>query len=139
MNNINNNEFDNLTFDDGSADHSDTDIDFSADTEQFEEESYGSQIKELRLKMKLTQVEVARKMNVTPGYISNVENNRTAMSLKMLIFYARLLHMPLDTLVGKLDPTYKSTALNNELSSLISSLDDDAKQKLIETIKIWTA
>lgn len=133
MNNTNNNEFDNLTFDDGSADHPDT------DTEQFEEESYGSQIKELRLKMKLTQVEVARKMNVTPGYISNVENNRTAMSLKMLVFYARLLHMPLDTLVGKLDPTYKSTALNNELSSLISSLDDDAKQKLIETIKIWTA
>ena len=30
--------------------------------------------------MKLTQAEVAKALNVTPGYISNVENNRTAMS-----------------------------------------------------------
>lgn len=107
-------------------------------SDDFETESYGARIKELRLKMKLTQVEVARKMNVTPGYISNVENNRTAMSLKMLIFYAKLLQIPLDALVGKLDPSYNSTALDNELTSLISRLDDDVKRKIIDTIKIWS-
>lgn len=114
-----------------------TDIDDSG-SDDFETESYGARIKELRLKMKLTQVEVARKMNVTPGYISNVENNRTAMSLKMLIFYANLLQIPLDALVGKLDPSYKRTALDNELTSLISRLDDDVKRKIIDTIKIWS-
>ena len=51
-----------------------------------EKEDYGSCIKELRIKMNLTQADVAKALNVTPGYISNVENNRTAMSLRILIF-----------------------------------------------------
>ena len=47
---------------------------------QIDYENLGSRMKELRIKMKLTQAEVAKALNVTPGYISNVENNRTAMS-----------------------------------------------------------
>ena len=48
---------------------------------QIDYENLGSRMKELRIKMKLTQAEVAKALNVTPGYISNVENNRTAMLL----------------------------------------------------------
>lgn len=51
---------------------------------QIDYENLGSRMKELRIKMKLTQAEVAKALNVTPGYISNVENNRTAMSLRIL-------------------------------------------------------
>ena len=51
-------------------------------------ESLGGKIKELRISMDLTQAQVAEALNVTPGYISNVENNRTAMSLRILIYYA---------------------------------------------------
>ena len=62
---------------------------------QIDYENLGSRMKELRIKMKLTQAEVAKALNVTPGYISNVENNRTAMSLRILIYYARLAeHLP---------------------------------------------
>lgn len=55
---------------------------------QIDYENLGSRMKELRIQMHLTQAEVARALNVTPGYISNVENNRTAMSLRILIYYA---------------------------------------------------
>ena len=48
---------------------------------QIDYENLGSRMKELRIKMKLTQAEVAKALNVTPGYISNVENNRTAIFL----------------------------------------------------------
>ena len=44
-------------------------------------ENYGALVKSLRQKMGLTQNQVAESLGVTPGYISNVENNRTAMSL----------------------------------------------------------
>ena len=67
---------------------------------QIDYENLGTRMKELRIKMKLTQAEVARALNVTPGYISNVENNRTAMSLRILIYYARLLNISLDSLIG---------------------------------------
>ena len=35
-----------------------------------------SRVKKLRQEMNLTQAEVADALHVTPGYISNVENNR---------------------------------------------------------------
>ena len=74
-------------------------------------ENYGNQIKEYRINLGLTQNQVAVEMNVTPGYISNVENGRTAMSLRMLIYYAKLMGITLDALVGQLEPEYKSSAL----------------------------
>ena len=40
-------------------------------------ENYGTHIKHIRQKMGLTQNQVAEALGVTPGYISNVENNRT--------------------------------------------------------------
>ena len=46
-------------------------------------ENYGTHIKHIRQKMGLTQNQVAEALGVTPGYISNVENNRTAMSLRI--------------------------------------------------------
>lgn len=103
--------------------------------EQFE--NLGAQVKELRIRMNLTQAEVAKALNVTPGYISNVENNRTAMSLRVLIYYARLMGISLDSLIGRIAPEYRPTALDNELMRLISKLSDDDKEKLIKTLKIW--
>lgn len=103
--------------------------------EQFE--NLGAQVKELRIQMNLTQAEVAKALNVTPGYISNVENNRTAMSLRVLIYYARLMGISLDSLIGRIAPEYRPTALDNELMRLVSKLSDDDKAKLIKTLKIW--
>ena len=64
-------------------------------------ENYGALVKSLRQKMGLTQNQVAESLGVTPGYISNVENNRTAMSLRILTYYARLIGCSLDALVGQ--------------------------------------
>ena len=100
-------------------------------------DNLGAQIKELRIQMKLTQAEVAQALNVTPGYISNVENNRTAMSLRILMYYAKLMNISLDSLIGRVEPEYRKTALDNELLELISKMDDKEKSKLIKTLKIW--
>lgn len=100
-------------------------------------ENLGARVKELRIQMNLTQAEVAKALNVTPGYISNVENDRTAMSLRVLIYYARLMGISLDSLIGRISPAYRPTALDNELMRLTSKLSDDDKSKLIKTLKIW--
>lgn len=98
---------------------------------------YGMIIKNLRIKMGLTQNEVAESLNVTPGYISNVENNRTAMSLNVLIYYAKLTGLSLDSLIGQVEPEYQSTALDNELMEHIKKMDHVTKTKLLDTLKIW--
>ena len=99
-------------------------------------ENYGTHIKHIRQKMGLTQNQVAEALGVTPGYISNVENNRTAMSLRILTYYAKLCGCSLDSLVGTLDPEYSETALDRKLNAIMQ-LDVDTKEKLLKTIEIW--
>jgi len=103
-----------------------------------ESEDYGSLVKNLRQKTGLTQSQVAESLGVTPGYISNVENNRTAMSLRILTYYARLVGCSLDSLVGDLEPEYSETALDRELYQAILKLDTETKEKLLKTIELWT-
>ncbi|RDU24285.1 helix-turn-helix domain-containing protein [Anaerosacchariphilus polymeriproducens] len=100
-------------------------------------ENLGKKMKELRIKNGLTQEQVADALNVTPGYISNVENNRSAMTLRMLIYYANLTHVSLDHLIGSIDSSYQATSLDNELLQLLETLSDTDKEKLIKTIKLW--
>ena len=104
-----------------------------------ENENYGTLVKKLRIKNGLTQNQVAESLGVTPGYISNVENNRTAMSLRMLTYYARLVGCSLDSLVGELEPEYAETALDRSLYEAIIKLDKDQKEKLLKTIEIWNS
>ena len=103
-----------------------------------ENENYGNLIKDLRIQKGLTQNQVAEALGVTPGYISNVENNRTAMSLRILTYYARLTGLSLDALVGELEPEYTETALDRELYETIIKLDTDTKEKLLKTLEVWT-
>ena len=100
-------------------------------------ENYGEQIKNYRINLGMTQNQVAKELDVTPGYISNVENGRTAMSLRFLIYYAGLMGITLDELVGNLEPEYKNTSLDNSLQHEISKLSTEEKEKLLKTIKIW--
>ena len=102
-----------------------------------EKEKYGTLVKNLRIQNDLTQNQVAEALGVTPGYISNVENNRTAMSLRILTYYARLVGCSLDSLVGELEPEYAETALDRELYQAILSLDIETKEKLLKTIELW--
>lgn len=101
------------------------------------EENYGARIKELRIQMGLTQNQVAEELNVTPGYISNVENNRTAMSLRILTYYAKLVGISLDSLVGQVEQEYQETALDNDLMAKISKMSIDKKLKLLKTLELW--
>ena len=100
-------------------------------------EDFGPIVKRIRLEHNLTQSQVAEALNVTPGYISNVENNRTAMSLRMLMYYARLTGTSLDSLAGVLIPDYQDTALDQDLMTEIRKMDIADKEKLLKTIKIW--
>ena len=102
-----------------------------------ENENYGSLVKNLRLQNGLTQNQVAESLGVTPGYISNVENNRTAMSLRILTYFARLVGCSLDSLVGELEPEYYETALDREIYQIILTLDIETKEKLLQTLELW--
>ena len=97
----------------------------------------GAKVKKLRISNGLTQEEVAKALDVTPGYISNVENGRNLMTLRMLSYYAELTGVSLDYLAGSVDKNYQNTALDNDIMQLVQKMDADTKEKLISTIRIW--
>ena len=94
-------------------------------------------IRQIRIDNHLTQEQVAKALDATPGYICNVENGRTAMSLRMLVYFAKLTNVTLDSLVGSMDSSYTATAIDNEIMGLLSDLSDSEKTKLIKMIRIW--
>ncbi len=94
-------------------------------------------IRQIRIDNQLTQEQVARALDATPGYICNVENGRTAMSLRMLVYFAKLTNTTLDSLVGSMDESYTATAIDNEILGLLADFTDKEKLNLINTIKIW--
>ena len=96
------------------------------------ESDLGAKVKKLRISHGLTQEDVAKALDVTPGYISNVENGRNLMTLRMLSYYAELTGVSLDYLAGSVD-----TALDNEIMQIVQKLDADTKEKLISTLRIW--
>lgn len=96
-----------------------------------------TKIRQLRIDNHLTQEQVAQALDATPGYICNVENGRTAMSLRMLCYFAKLTDTTLDSLVGCMDKDYTSTALDHELMHALSLLTESEKRKLVQTIKMW--
>lgn len=100
-------------------------------------DDYGERIKELRISRGLTQNDIARMMHVTPGYISNIENGRTSMSLRMLIYFAKAMEMSLDTLVANIDPEYQVMAIDKEILECISGMKHEDKIKLHKTLKLW--
>ena len=102
-----------------------------------EVDKLGPKVKKIRLEMGLTQNEVAKALHVTPGFICNVENNRTAMSLRVLIYYAKLTGRTLDSIIGLVSSDYEKTALDNEILEEVSKLSEEGKKKLLKTLKIW--
>ncbi len=104
--------------------------------EKKESQQRAAKVKQLRIDNKLTQADVAKELNVTPGFISNVEKGRTAMSLRLLVYYARLTGTTLDMLVGDMIPEYQKDALDHELHAAVSRLNENEKRKLIRILDI---
>ena len=100
-------------------------------------DDYGGKIRELRISRGLTQNDIAGMMHVTPGYISNIENGRTSMSLRMLIYFAKAMDMSLDALVANIDPEYQVMTIDKEILDCISKMSNDDKVRLHKTLKLW--
>lgn len=94
-------------------------------------------VRQIRIDNHLTQEQVAKALNATPGYICNVESGRTAMSLRMLVYFAKLTGESLDSLVGSIEKDYQATALDHEILEILSKYTAEEKKKMLKILKIW--
>lgn len=94
-------------------------------------------VRQIRIDNHLTQEQVAKALNATPGYICNVESGRTAMSLRMLVYFAKLTGESLDSLVGSIEKDYQATAVDHEILESLSKYTTEEKKKILKILKVW--
>lgn len=67
-------------------------------------DNLGSRLKEIRLKSGLTLREMARQVNVSPSFISQIENGKSQPSVATLYAFAQLLDVSVDDLFERAAP-----------------------------------
>ena len=60
----------------------------------------GERIKKARQAAGLTQVALAKKMNISRSYISDIESNRHSVNISTLQMFAEALHVDIAEFVG---------------------------------------
>lgn len=91
---------------------------------------FSEQIKMIRRRSKLTQEELAKKLNVSRQAVSNWENNRNLPDLEMLIKISSVFEISLDQLI------LGDAKMNKMTEKLIKDTDENRKAKfnMITTI-----
>lgn len=110
--------------------------------------TFGQKLRQLRIEYKLTQEELAEKLNLSKANISKYESDNIEPNLQTLSIISKLFNVTTDYLIG--NSTVKnpdSLTLNEELRGLLSdpdelvafkdfqNLSDMDKQEIIDYIK----
>ena len=101
-------------------------------------------IKQLRQKMGLTQVELAKELNISQGSLSSYETGRNAIDNDMLVRFARYFGVTVDELLGvkhdelneKIDDM---SAIEYALSGEIRNLSEDEMQDVLDYVRFKRA
>ena len=89
----------------------------------------GKRVKELRVKNKMTQEQLAEAVDACVGYISKIENNRVNnISLSLACELASVLNVSLGYLVGE--------STENEMLRKYGACTADEKRKLLKIVDI---
>lgn len=101
----------------------------------------GLKMKQLRSKRGITQEQVAKDLNCTVPFVSNVENNRAKLNLRVLLYYSKLCNVSVDTILdaGRDLPPLdeKERQLNDEVLNVFRGFSVAEKEKIIKMLRIW--
>ena len=94
----------------------------------------GLRLKQFRKEKGITQDSIARQLGVTVAYISNVENNKVKLNLRVRSYYADLLGVSMDYLLY----TDKSNVnpLDAEILNMLESFSNTEKEQLIKVLHV---
>ena len=96
--------------------------------------SIGVRIKAARQQKHYTQDQVAEMCDVSIQHISNIENNKTKVSLPLLIDIANVLDVSLDELVCEV-LTRSEAVYAKEVEEIFNTCDIDETRLLVQALK----
>lgn len=83
---------------------------------------YGTTLKQLRLIYNYNSKELAEKLNISPSYLSEIENNKKNPSIKILDSYSEVFNIKLSTLILLFENENNLSFSKKFISKIITSL-----------------
>ena len=99
---------------------------------QIDYTNVGKRMKTLRKQAGYTQEQIADALDVTVAFISNIENDRVKMNLRVLSYYAKLLNVSIESD----ENGEKDDVLNKEILRLLEKFSTDDKEKFVKVLRI---
>ena len=100
----------------------------------------GLEMKKRRAALGVTQEKVAKDPGSTIAFVSNIENNRTKINLRVLMYYSKLCHISIDSLLNagipELIPADDDAVVEQEISRVLKYYNKDEKIKILNMLKI---
>ena len=99
----------------------------------------GKEMKRLRREHSFTQEQVAADLGCTVAFISNIENNRTKLNLRVLFYYSKLFHVSVDSILiasrDDIDIGVEAKLREEELLRVFHRFSEEEQQKITEVLE----
>ena len=95
----------------------------------------GERIKQARKSKNMTQEVLAEKLNVSIGYVSQIERGITKISLDLLGAISSILGCDVASLISETAP-HSNDYMTGEIIESIKALDEKKRRYILEIIKI---
>ena len=95
----------------------------------------GRRIREERLRIGLTQEQIAEKINVSTTYIGFIERGERSVTLEKLILLADCFQLPIDSLLHDA-PTNKPEARERHMKMLWERDSEEEQEMILSIIKL---
>ncbi len=107
--------------------------------DQYNFEKIGMELKRLRTEHSYTQEQIAGDLGCTVSFVSNIENNRAKLNLRVLMYYARLCNVTVDSILNAGQKEEKqqdiSSARDAEALNILHQFPPEKQEKIIQVLK----
>ena len=98
----------------------------------------GRRIREERIRIGLTQEQIAEKINVSTTYVGFIERGMRSVTLEKLILLSECFQLPIDALLHDAPACPPEAAKEQQLKMLWSKASDHERDTILSIIKVIT-
>ena len=107
--------------------------------DQYNFEKIGMELKRLRTEHSYTQEQIAGDLGCTVSFVSNIENNRAKLNLRVMMYYARLCNVTNDSILnaGQNEDRQQdiSETRDAEALNILHQFPPDRQEQIIRVLK----
>lgn len=107
--------------------------------DDYDFDKIGMELKRLRLEHDYTQEQIAGDLGCTVSFVSNIENNRAKLNLRILIYYAKLCNVTVDSILNAGQTDEKDQNISGlrdaKVLHILHQFPPDGQEKIIKILK----